>query len=49
MTTAIIIVAGVGLVAAFALALADRFLSVKEDPRIGMVTAALPGDRKSVV
>ena len=43
MTTAIIIIAGVGLVAAVALAVADRYLSVKEDPRIGMVTAALPG------
>ena len=36
--------AGIGAAAALALALADRFLSVREDPRIGMVTAALPGD-----
>ncbi|MBQ2630648.1 MAG: ferredoxin, partial [Kiritimatiellae bacterium] len=43
MTIAIICIAGVGLVAAIALAIADRYLSVKEDPRIGMVTAALPG------
>ena len=26
-----------------ALAIADKYLSVQEDPRIGMVTAALPG------
>ena len=43
MTTAILIIAGIGLVAAIALAIADRYLSVKEDPRIGMVTAELPG------
>ena len=43
MTIAIAVIAGVGLVAAVALAVADRYLSVKEDPRIGMVTAALPG------
>ena len=43
MTIAIAIIAGIGLVAALALAVADRYLSVKEDPRIGMVTAALPG------
>ena len=43
MTIAIAIIAGIGLVAAIALAVADRYLSVKEDPRIGMVTAALPG------
>ena len=43
MTTAILIIAGIGLVAAVVLAVADKFLSVKEDPRIGMVTAALPG------
>ena len=40
MTIAIAVIAGVGLVAAVALAVADRYLSVKEDPRIGMVTAA---------
>ena len=43
MTIAILIIAGIGLVAALALAVSDRYLSVKEDPRIGMVTAALPG------
>ena len=43
MLTAIIVIAGIGLVAAVVLSLADRFLSVKEDPRIGMITAALPG------
>ena len=43
MTIAILIIAGVGLVAAVALAIADKYLSVQEDPRIGMVTAALPG------
>ena len=43
MTVAITIIAGIGLVAAAALAVADRYLSVKEDPRIGMVTAVLPG------
>ena len=43
MATAILIIAGIGMVAAVALAVADRYLSVKEDPRIGMVTAELPG------
>ena len=43
MTIAIAIIAGVGLVAAIALAVADKYLAVREDPRIGMVTAALPG------
>ena len=37
MVIAILIIAGVGLVAAVALAVADRYLSVQEDPRIGMV------------
>ena len=45
MTIAIAIIAGVGLVAALALAIADKYLAVREDPRIGMVTAALPGAR----
>ena len=40
---AVAVVAGIGLIAAVVLAVADRYLSVKEDPRIGMVTAALPG------
>lgn len=43
MTVAIVIIAGIGLVAALVLAVADRYLSVKEDPRIGMITAELPG------
>ena len=43
MLTAVAVVAGTGALAALALALADRFLAVREDPRIGMVTAALPG------
>lgn len=34
---------GIGLVSAVALAVADRYLSVAEDPRIGQVTALLPG------
>ena len=37
------VIAAVGCVAAFALAMADKYLSVKEDPRIGLITAALPG------
>ena len=40
MTMAIICIAGIGLAAAVTLAVADRCLSVKEDPRIGLVTAA---------
>ena len=43
MITAILVIALIGLVAAIVLAVADRYLSVREDPRIGMVTAALPG------
>lgn len=43
MLFAVVCIAGIGLVAAVMLALADRYLSVKEDPRIGLVTAALPG------
>ena len=37
------VVAAVGAVAALALGIADRYLAVQEDPRIGLVTAALPG------
>ena len=37
------VVAAVGAVAALALGIADKYLSVQEDPRIGLVTAALPG------
>lgn len=43
MTIAIICIAGIGLIAAIVLAVADKFLAVQEDPRIGMVTAELPG------
>ena len=43
MLTAICCIAGIGLIAALVLAIADKYLSVREDPRIGMVTAALPG------
>ncbi|MBR1921333.1 MAG: ferredoxin, partial [Kiritimatiellae bacterium] len=43
MTTAILIITGIGLVAAVALAVADKYLAVREDPRIGMLTAELPG------
>ena len=41
MTTAILIIAGIGLVAAVTLAVADKYLSVREDPRIGLVTAEI--------
>jgi len=40
---ATVVIAGVGAFAALALAIADKYLTVKEDPRIGLVTAALPG------
>lgn len=43
MIIAVICIAAIGFAAAVALALADKFLSVREDPRIGMITAALPG------
>jgi Na+-translocating ferredoxin:NAD+ oxidoreductase RNF subunit RnfB len=43
MIVAIIIIAAIGFVSAIALAVADVCLSVQEDPRIGMVTAELPG------
>jgi Na+-translocating ferredoxin:NAD+ oxidoreductase RNF subunit RnfB len=43
MIVAIVAIAGIGLVAAAVLAVADKFLSVREDPRIGMLTAELPG------
>ena len=43
MIIAISIIAGIGLVAAVALAIADKYLAVQEDPRIGLVTAELPG------
>ncbi len=40
---ATLVIAAVGALAALALAIADKYLAVQEDPRIGMVTAALPG------
>ena len=40
---AILVIAAIGAFAAIALAIADKYLAVKEDPRIGLVTAALPG------
>lgn len=43
MVAAILCITGIGFVAAVALAVADRRLGVKEDPRIGLLTAALPG------
>ena len=36
-------IGGIGLVSAVALAVADRYLSVPEDPRVGQVTELLPG------
>jgi len=41
--TSTVCIGGVGLVSAVALAVADKFLSVPEDPRIGQITACLPG------
>jgi len=43
MTTAVLCMGGLALAAAAALAFAEKYLGVKEDPRIGMVAAALPG------
>ena len=40
---ATLVLAAIGAAAAFALAAADRYLAVAEDPRIGLLTAALPG------
>ena len=40
---ATLVIAAVGAVAALALAIADKYLAVQEDPRIGLVVAALPG------
>lgn len=40
---AVLILAGLGALAALALALADKYLTVSEDPRIGLLTGALPG------
>lgn len=41
--TATLVIAAVGAVAALALAVADRYLAVREDPRIGQIASALPG------
>ena len=41
---AIGVIAGIGALAALALAIADKYLAVQEDPRIGLATAALPGE-----
>lgn len=41
--TAVIVVGAVGALCALALGIAEKFLSVKEDPRIGMVLGELPG------
>ena len=43
MVVAILSIALIGFAAAILLAFADKFLSVREDPRIGLITAALPG------
>ena len=40
---AVLVIAVLGAVAALALAIADKYLAVQEDPRIGLVTGALPG------
>ena len=40
---AIGVIAGIGALAALALAVADKYLAVQEDPRICLATAALPG------
>ena len=40
---ATLVIAAIGACAALALAIADKYLAVKEDPRIGLVTAELPG------
>ena len=42
-TVSTLCVGGIGFVSALALAVADKFLSVKEDPRIGQVADLLPG------
>lgn len=42
-TTSTLCIGGAGLASAVALALADKYLSVPEDPRIGQVQELLPG------
>ena len=36
-------IGGIGLVSAVALAVAEKYLSLPQDPRIGKVTELLPG------
>lgn len=43
MTIAVIVIALTAFVLAVALAIADKYLSVREDPRIGILTSVLPG------
>jgi electron transport complex protein RnfB len=42
-TTSTLCVGGIGLVSAAALAIADKYLSLPEDPRVAHVTGLLPG------
>ena len=42
-TTSTLCVGGIGLASAAALAVAEKYLSVPQDPRIGKVTEILPG------
>src|SRR5574344_1350385 len=42
-TTSVLCVGGIGCLSAVALGIADKFISVKEDPRIGQVEGMLPG------
>lgn len=42
-TTSTLCIGGIGCISAVALAVADKFLSVKEDPRIGEIADILPG------
>ena len=41
MLIAVVCIASIGLVAAVSLALADKYLSVREDPRIGMINGQI--------
>ena len=40
---AIAVVLGIGAVLGLVLAIADKYLAVKEDPRVGVVLSMLPG------
>lgn len=40
---AILVVLGISLILGLVLAIADKYLAVKEDPRVGVVTSMLPG------